>query len=113
MEAAVNAVANTTISVYRGSTEDGYGDPEESETPTRTGIAASLIEGRPRQVDSGTSTTPRFIRVATLRVGYGTDIQADDRIKDETTGTFWRIDSLGNVGNPAYAPDLRVDLSTQ
>lgn len=109
----MNAVGNTTIAVYRGTTEDGYGDEVESEVPTKTGIVASLIEGRPRQVDSGTSTTPRFIRVATLRVGAGTDIQYNDRIKDEQTGTFWRVDSMGNVGNPAYAPDLRVDLSTQ
>lgn len=109
----MNAVANTKVSIYRGTTEDGHGDEVDSDTPLHTGIPASLIEGRPRQVESGTSTTPRFIRAATLRVSATTDIQLYDRIKDEATNKFWRVDSLGGVGNPAYTTDLRVDLSTQ
>lgn len=108
----MNAVGNTTVAVYRGSTEDGYGDEEESEAPTYTGIVASLIEGRPRQVDSGTSGTPRVVRVATMRVQATEDIRRNDRIKDESTGQFWRIESVGpSSNNPAFRGDLRVDLS--
>lgn len=108
----MNAVGNTHISVYRGTTTDAEGDEVDSDTPLRTGIPASLIEGRPRQVESGTSGTPRVIRVATLRVGNEEDIKRNDRIKDETTGQFWRIESVGpNSNNPAFRGDLRVDLS--
>lgn len=106
----MNTVANTTISIYRGTTEDEYGDEVNGDTPLYTGIPASLIEGRPRQVESGTSGTPRVIRQATMRVIATTDIKRDDRVKDETTGYFWRIDAVGAAGNPAFTPDLRVDL---
>lgn len=107
----MNAVANTTVAVYRGTTTDDHGDEVDGDTPLRTGIPASLIEGRPRQVESGTSGTPRVIRGATLRVDTTEDIKRNDRIKDEKTGQFWRIDAIGRPGNPAFMGDLRVDLS--
>lgn len=107
----MNTVANTYISIYRGTTEDAEGDEVETDVPLKTGIPASLIEGRPRQVDSGTSDTPRVIRQATLRVGRETDVKRNDRIKDEATGDFWRIEAVGALGNPAFPQDLRVDLS--
>lgn len=107
----MNTVANTYISVYRGTTTDAEGDEVETDTPLYQNLPASLIEGRPRQVESGTSGTPRVIRVATLRLGANKDVKRNDRIKDETTGQFWRIDAVGAIGNPAFAPDLRVDLS--
>lgn len=103
-------VANTFISIYRGTTTDAEGDEVETDVPLYTEIVASLIEGRPRQVESGTSATPRVIRQATMRVDARTDIKRDDRVKDETTGQFWRIDAVGAIGNPAMTPDLRVDL---
>lgn len=107
----MSAVANTYISIYRGTTTDAEGDEVETDTPLYTRIPASLIEGRPRQVESGTSGTPRVVRVATLRVVRTTDVKRNDRIKDEATGQFWRIDAVGAIGNPAFTPDLRVDLS--
>lgn len=109
----MNTVANTYISIYRGSTLDAEGDEIDSDVPLYTDIPASLIEGRPRQVESGTNETPRVIRQATLRVGRNTDIKRNDRVKDQITGMFWRIDAVGAIGNPAFTPDLRVDLSEQ
>lgn len=106
----MSTVATTYISVYRGTTEDAEGDEVEIDTPLYTRIPASIIEGRPRQVESGTSATPRVIRQATMRVIRTADIKRNDRIKDEKTGEFWRIDAVGAIGNPAFTPDLRVDL---
>lgn len=108
----MSTVANTYISIYRGTTEDDAGDEVETDVPLKTKIPASLIEGRPRQVDSGTSGTPRVVRVATMRVQATEDIRRNDRIKDESTGQFWRIESVGpSSNNPAFRGDLRVDLS--
>ena len=109
----MNTVANTYISIYRGFTVDAEGDEVDSDVAIATEIPASIIEGRPRQVESGTSGTPRVIRQATMRVIRTTDIKRDDRVKDENTGMFWRIDAVGAIGNPAFTPDLRVDLSEQ
>lgn len=107
----MNTVPNTKVSIYRGSTEDEYGDEVDLDTVLKAGIPASLIEGRPRQVESGTSGTPRVIRSATLRLVATTDIKRYDRVKDEATGQLWRVDAVGAIGNPAFTPDLRVDLS--
>jgi hypothetical protein len=106
----VNAVANTYISIFRGSTTDAEGDEVESDLPLFSGIPASLIEGRTRQVESGTSGTPRVVLQATMRVDARTDIKRNDRVKDERTQKFWRIEAVAAVGNPAVTPDLRVDL---
>ncbi len=107
----MNAVANTTIAIYRGSVQDGYGDDVDSDTPVRTGVPASLIEGTPREVASGTSNTPRVVRAATLRVDQTETLQRGDRIKDESTGRFYRVDDPTTVGNPAWPNDLRVNLT--
>lgn len=107
----MNTVANTHISIYRGTTTDAEGDEVDTDTPIQTGLPASIIEGRTRQVESGTSGTPRVIRQATLRVVATTDIKRNDRVKDERTGQFWRIEAVSGIGNPAMTPDLRVDLS--
>jgi hypothetical protein len=107
----MNAVATTTISIFRGSEEDAHGDAVDSDTAIATGIPASLIEGRPREVNSATAQTPRVVRTATLRVAQTTDIRRYDRIKDETTGTFYRVDDPTVMANPAWPSDLRVDLT--
>lgn len=107
----MNAVANTTIAIYRGSSQDSFGDEVDADTPVRTGVPASLIEGRPREVNSGTTNTPRVVRTATLRVNNSEMIRRGDRIKDESTGQFYRVDEPTHVGSPAWPNDLRVELT--
>lgn len=107
----MNAVATTTVSIYRGTTEDAAGDEVDSDTPIKSNIPASLIESRPREVDSATMNTPGVLRTAVLRVNGTEDIRRGDRIKDEITGEFYRVDDPTRKGNPAMQNDLRVDLT--
>ncbi|MGW0575121.1 hypothetical protein ACWD25_03945 [Streptomyces sp. NPDC002920] len=103
------AVATTTVTVYRGTTTDGYGDEQDTDTPVHTGIVASITE-QSRRVTTRDDPTPRIVRYAVARVTAGTDITDQDRIRDERTGAVYIVDAVSSMVNPAVAADLRLDL---
>lgn len=103
------AVATTTLTVYRGTTTDGYGDEQDTDTPIYTGIVASLTE-QSRRVTTRDDPTPRIVRYAVARVTAGTDITDQDRVLDERTGAVYIVDAVSQMANPAVASDLRLDL---
>ena len=103
------AVATTTLTVLRGTTTDGYGDEQDTDTPFATGILASLIE-QSRRVTTRDDPTPRIVRYAVARVTAGTDIADQDRVRDERTGAVYIVDAVSSMANPAVAADLRLDL---
>lgn len=109
MGADVIAVATTTVSVLRGTTTDPYGDVMDSDTPIVTGLPISIIEQR-RKVFTADNPDPRTVRYITGRVGSGTDIRVNDRLKDERTGYVYAVDEIGDPMNPVIATDIQLDL---
>lgn len=103
------ALATTTITVYRGTTTDAYGDEQDTDTTVHTGIPAALTE-QTRRVTTRDDPTPRIVRYAVGRVTAGTDITDQDRILDERTGAVYVVDAVSSMANPAVAADLRLDL---
>lgn len=103
------ALATTTLTVYRGTTTDAYGDEKDTDTPVHTGIPASLTE-QSRRVTTRDNPTPRIVRYAVARVTAGTDITDQDRLVDERTGAVYIVDAVSQMANPAVAADLRLDL---
>lgn len=103
------ALATTTLSVFRGTTTDVYGDEQDADTPVATGIRASLTE-QSRRVTTRDDPTPRIVRYAVARVTAGTDIQDQDRLRDERTGAVYIVDAVSSMANPAVASDIRLDL---
>lgn len=103
------ALATTTLTVYRGTTTDAYGDEQDTSTPIATRIPASLTE-QSRRVTTRDNPTPRVVRYAVGRVTAGTDIQDQDRLVDERTGAVYIVDAVSQMANPAVAADLRLDL---
>jgi len=101
--------ANTTVTIYRGVADDGWGDPTDQDTIVATGVRASIIEqtvyARPE-----VTTQPRAFHYAKMRVTYGTDITLEDRVLDEKTGDTWLITNIRARGNPVRRQDVRVDL---
>lgn len=105
----MRALANTTISVLRGTTTDEFGDVKDGSTAVHTGIPASLIE-QSRQAYTPDSTTPRVVRTSVCRVGPDKDVLEDDRIKDEKTGAIYIVLSVSQPGGHGMKNDLRIDL---
>lgn len=103
------ALATTTLTVYRGTTTDTYGDEQDTNAVVHTGIPASLTE-QSRRVTTRDDPTPRIVRYAVARVTAGTDITDQDRVLDERTGAVYIVDATSQMANPAVASDLRLDL---
>lgn len=103
------SVATTTLTVYRGTSTDAYGDEQDNDTVAASGIPASLVE-QTRRVTTRDDPTPRIVRYAVGRVTAGTDITDQDRIKDEHTGAVYIVDAVSSMTNAAVAADLRLDL---
>lgn len=103
------AVATTTLTVYRGTSTDAYGDEQDTSTVVHTGIPASLTE-QSRRVTTRDDPTPRIVRYAVARVTAGTDITDQDRLLDERTGAVYIVEAVSSMANPAVAADLRLDL---
>lgn len=103
------ARATTTITIYRGSTEDEWGDATDQNTIVGSGIVASLLE-QSQYFRAEITTQPRNYRYARLRLDSSVDIQYNDRIKDEKTGWIWTIRNLSAYQNPVRQQDTRADL---
>ena len=105
----MQAVATTTLAILRGTTTDGYGDEQDTNTPIATGIPASLIE-QSRRVTTRDDPTPRIVRYAVARVPARTDVTDQDRVRDERTGAVYIVDAVSSMTNPAIQVDRRLDL---
>lgn len=101
--------ANTTVTIFRGSAYNAWGDEVDSDTIVATGIRASIIE-QTVYAQTEVTTLPRSYRFAKMRVTPGTDIRQNDRVKDEKSGEIWTIRQISNRGNPVTNQDLRIDL---
>lgn len=105
----MQAIATTRVTVLRGTTTDAYGDEQDLDTPVATGIPCALTE-QSRRVTTRDDPTPRIIRTTIARVPAGTDVQDQDRLRDERTGVTYIVDSPSSMANPTIAVDLRLDL---
>lgn len=103
------ARATTTITVYRGSTTDDWGDVKDTPTPVMTGVRASILEQKIYATGEIT-TQPHNYRWARLRVTKGIDVRTNDRVLDEKTGITWLITNISNYQNPVKGQDVRIDL---
>jgi hypothetical protein len=101
--------ATTTITIYRGTVTDDWGDPKDSLTPVATGIRASILEQK-IYAKGEITLQPRNLRYARLRVTKGVDLRTNDRILDEKTQDIWTITNISPMQNPVVGQDLRIDL---
>ena len=104
----MQTLATTTVDVLRGTDTDAYNDPVDTDTPVLTDVPASIIE-QSRVVLDQASGTPRVVRFVTGRVAHGTDVQADDRLRDRS-GQIYEVDAVARPQNPVLAQDVRLDL---
>jgi hypothetical protein len=101
--------ATTKVTIYRGQSEDEWGDDIDNDNIVASGVLASILEQK-TWFSPEVSTQPHNYRYARLRVRHGTDVQTNDRIKDERTGQTWLITNISPLQNPVVGQDLRIDL---
>jgi hypothetical protein len=105
----MQAIANTQVSILRGTETDAYDDEKDTDTPVYTGIPASLVE-QSRRVTTRDNPTPRIVRYAVARVPARTDVTDQDRVLDERTGAKYIVEAVSGMDNPAIEVDRRLDL---
>lgn len=89
----VAEAANTTVSLLRGTTYDGYGDVQDTSTPVMAGVPAVLVETSHQAFDPVTQA-PRTVRAATCKVPAWVGVQNTDQIQDETTGNVYMVEDI-------------------
>lgn len=102
-------LANTTVTILRGSQVDEYGDEVDDDTAVATGVRASLLERTVTDLDRETGGT-RQLRRVTGRVGTQVDIREGDRIKDERTDEIYAVNTLTRPTGFTHVSSIRLDL---
>lgn len=85
--------ANTSVTIYRGTTSNQFGDQVDSNVPYITGLPATLIETGKNTQDPSTPT-PRTIRAIYCNVPEWAGVLNTDRIMDERTGDVFIVISV-------------------
>lgn len=106
----MKGTANCTISILRATETDGWGDTVDSEVPIYSGVRCSLVEQTRRTYLPAEQAT-RVIRSYAGRVGAGTDLRKDDRIRDERTGVVYLVLELGDPLSAVMMPDITFTAS--
>lgn len=102
-------LANTTVTILRGSEVDEYGDEVDDDTEVATGVRASLLERTVTDLDRNTGGT-RQLRRVTGRVGTQVDVREGDRIRDEQTGDIYAVDTLTKPTGFTHVSSIRLGL---
>jgi hypothetical protein len=102
-------MANTTLSVLRGTTTNAYGDRTNVGIPLYTGIPAAIVEKSKQSFDRDTQ---RFqtIRTSMCVVPDWADILDTDTLRDETTGNFFMVEDIQTQPSLGLPPDKILTL---
>lgn len=106
----MNGRATTTVSIYRGTTTDTFGDEvDDNSTPAATGVTASLLE-QSRRVFVPAENRMTVVRIVTGRLTSGVDVQEADRLKDERTEKVYLVEAVSAPQSPIGKADIKLDL---
>lgn len=103
---SVAEVANTTVTVLGGTTEDRFGDPLDANLAVFTSVPAFIAETG-NTVQDPTTPTPRIIRQVVGKISEHTKLTTDHRLLDERTGEKFIVLS---VTRPRTLDGEPVDL---
>ena len=103
-------LANSRVSILRGTYQNSVGDQVEADNAVYTGVLMSI-----REVASNETTVaegmPRQVRYLVGRAPAGTDVKADDRLLDEDTGFIYFVDGVDEVStSPIMDSGIRLEL---
>lgn len=86
-------LANTRLTIMRGTEANAYGDESDVGAALYTGVPAAVVESSKTVFDPATQT-PRTIRTSTAVVAGWTDIVTSDTVMDESTGAYYMVQDI-------------------
>lgn len=104
-------LANTRLTIMRGTAANPYGDESDVGVPVYSGIPAAVNESSKVVFDPATQQ-PRTIRTSSAVVAGWVDVLSSDTIKDESTGNYYMIQDiqLQPTGPTGITPDKLLTL---
>lgn len=104
-------LANTRLTIMRGTSVSPYGSVTDVGTPIYTGIPAAINESSKQVFDPATQQ-PRTIRTSTCVVAGWVDVLSSDTLLDETTGNYYMINDIERqpTGPTGITPNLLLTL---
>jgi hypothetical protein len=104
-------LANTRLTIMRGTAANAYGDLTDVGTPIYSGVPAAVVESSKVVLDPATQQ-PRTIRTSTAVVAGWVDVLNSDTIKDESTGNYYMIQdiTLQPTGPTGITPEKLLTL---
>lgn len=106
------AIATCIVEIYRGETENQFGDPVLNDGPSGLvgeDITANIEESRSRVWDPGTNT-PRVVRTHVGRVQSTVDVRIQDRIHDVSHDEWFKVNNVTKAHAVGRTPDTVLEL---
>ena len=107
-------LANTKVTILRGTTYDDQGDIEDDGAIIATGVLAQINAARVGtfgvRVFEPASGTPSTVRLFEGVFPSGTDLQNTDQVQDEATGHIYEVVSVIDTQWENLQPDLNAVL---
>jgi hypothetical protein len=102
----------TTITIMRGTTANRFGDRTDVGTPLHAGVPAALVESSKQVFDRATQR-PQTIRTITCVLPSWADVTDADTIRDESTGSYYMVQSIQVQPTLGPPPDLLLTLRSR
>jgi len=105
------AIASTTCSILRGTTTNQWGDviDDPNAAVIATGVSVALDVTNTQAFDPTTQQI-RLIRSIRGAIQSDTDIRENDRLRDDTSGVVYMVESVTDTLGPGYVGDLELVL---
>jgi hypothetical protein len=113
------AIANTTVSILRGTSVDSFGDIIDTPTAIHTGVLAfisapTMSPLRPVVLGSVVfepgMPEPSVTRLFACALPSGTDVTDSDQILDERNNVLYEVYEVTELGVAGAIPDLTLTL---
>jgi hypothetical protein len=86
-------LANTRLTIMRGTAANAYGDLTDVGAPIYSGIPAAINESSKTVFDAATQR-PQTIRTSTCVVAGWVDVLTSDTLLDEGSGNYYMIEDI-------------------
>lgn len=101
--------ATCRVTILRGTETTELGDVTDVARPVRDRVPAAIREQR-RQTTTNVDDRAQTVLFFTGRIAANVDVRANDRLRDEDTGTIYLVTAVSRHGASSRTNTTRCDL---